>query len=502
MTLSRLLEGVTVSKMFHQRYGQMLVTSDLEIRALQYDSRKVQHGDAFVAIRGTSSDGNAFITTAIDRGAIVAITDNDAAVPDSYFLHTSVAKIVVPHSRIALGQMSSTYYDHPSRKLTMIGITGTNGKTTTSQLVRTIAEATGTTAGLIGTIEYIVGTERIPATHTTPESLELNELLARMVQQKCSAAVMEVSSHALDQHRVEGIQFDCAVFTNLTQDHLDYHGSMGEYFNAKKILFDNLSPGAPAVINVDDQWGKKLLEMTGAPKLSYGMVSPADVRATNISLSLENVRFIIEHESERTEIQSPLVGLFNVSNILAAFATGITLGISKATMQQALRTAQSARGRFERIVSPKGYIVVIDYAHTPDALEKALLTVHNIVRKARGHRIITVFGCGGNRDAQKRPMMGRIASELSDVTIVTSDNPRHERPDSIIDGIMTGVKPGSVVFREPDRRTAVRTALGMAQPGDVVLIAGKGHEEYQIIEDKRIHFSDREIVEEYFSPRS
>jgi UDP-N-acetylmuramoyl-L-alanyl-D-glutamate--2,6-diaminopimelate ligase len=497
MTLSKILAGITVSKMVNQRYGQSLVTQDMEIRRLQYDSRKVERNDVFVAIHGTSRDGNKFIMDAVERGASVVVTDEDRALPDSYFMHAGVMKVVVPDTRIALARMSSAYFGNPSLALTMVGVTGTNGKTTTTHLLKSLFEAQGKTAGLIGTIEYVLGKDRIPATHTTPESLELNEMLARMVEGGCSSAVMEVSSHALHQHRVEGIEFDSAVFTNLTQDHLDYHGSMEEYFKAKRILFDTLSPNAWAVINVDDEWGKRLYGSVAGQKISYGVDSPAIVRAKNISLSLQDLRFIVEHGSEETEIQSPLVGRFNVSNILAAFSAGISLGIPKSTMQQALQSVRGVRGRFERIVSPRGWIAVIDYAHTPDALEKAIKAARDLLGTTKNGRVVTVFGCGGNRDAKKRPMMGRIASELSDITVVTSDNPRHESADAIIDEIMVGVKPGSRVHRESDRGKAIMTGLDIMRPGDVALIAGKGHEDYQVIGDKKVHFSDREIVEEF-----
>ena len=497
MTLSKILVGITVSKMVNQRYGQFLVTQDIEIRCLQYDSRKVERNDIFVAIHGTSKDGNRFVMDAIDRGASVVVTDEDHALPDSYFMHAGVVKVVVPDTRIALARMSSAYFGNPSRALTMVGVTGTNGKTTTTHLLKSLFEAQGKTAGLIGTIEYVIGKDRIPATHTTPESLELNQMLAKMVDGGCSAAVMEVSSHALHQHRVEGIEFDSAVFTNLTQDHLDYHGSMEEYFKSKRILFDTLSSNACAVINIDDDWGKRLYAGVTGRKISYGVDSPANVRAKNISLSLQDVRFIVEHGSEKTEIQSPLVGRFNVVNLLAAFSTGLSLGISTSTMQQALQSVRGVRGRFERIVSPRGWLAVIDYAHTPDALEKAIRAVRDVLGTTKDSKVVTVFGCGGNRDAKKRPVMGRIASELSDVTVVTSDNPRSEAAEAIIDEIMVGVKPGSSVHRESDRGKAIMAALDMMKPGDVALIAGKGHEDYQVIGDRKVHFSDRELVEEF-----
>lgn len=497
MMLTAMLAGTAVSKIFQTNFGQMAVTHDVEIHGIQYDSRKVVRGDLFVALRGSSSDGNRFIVDAIGRGARAVVTDTDAAVSDAYCMHEGVAKVVVPDARAALAEISATYYGNPSRKLSMVGVTGTNGKTTTSHIIRTLLEARGMRTGLIGTITYEFAGKVLAATHTTPESLELNELLARMVAEGCSAAVMEVSSHALAQQRVRGIGFAAAVFTNLTQDHLDYHGTMEEYFGAKRILFDSLKPGGWCVINIDDEWGKKLIRSVRMKKITYGVDASADVRASGISLGADRTRFEVLHDGVTTALESPLVGRFNVSNILAAFAAGIALGIPKETMVDALRRFQPVRGRFERLPSSQGWTAVIDYAHTPDALEKAIIAVRDILRSSGKGRIITVFGCGGNRDRTKRPQMGRIATELSDVTVVTSDNPRHEDPEGIIDEIISGVKKEARYYREADRAKAVIRALCMAEAGDIVLVAGKGHEEYQVVGDTKVHFSDREIVEEY-----
>ena len=497
MMLSMLLSGVRVSKIFQMRYGQMAVTNDIEIRSLQYDSRKVGRGDMFVALRGSSIDGNAFTADAVDRGALAVVTDVDAAMSDAYFMHAGVVKVVVPDARGALADLSSAYYGNPSRKLRMVGVTGTNGKTTTTHIIRALLEARGVRTGLLGTIAYQFGGTSVPAAHTTPESLELNELLARMVAEGCSSAVMEVSSHSLHQQRVRGIEFAAAVFTNLTQDHLDYHGTMEEYFRAKKILFDSLTPNGLAVINVDDDWGKKLAQAVRTKKITYGTSPAADVIAADVSLSPRGLSFKVLHDGAASEVASELVGRFNVSNLLASFAAGLALGIPKETMCEAMRRFQAVPGRFERFSSPRGWTAVVDYAHTPDALEKALTAVRDILRSSGSGKVITVFGCGGNRDRTKRPQMGKISAGMSDITVVTSDNPRHEDPEAIIDEIMAGVKGGSAVRREPDRAKAIRSALGEAAPGDIVLVAGKGHEEYQVIGDEKAHFSDREVVEEY-----
>jgi UDP-N-acetylmuramoyl-L-alanyl-D-glutamate--2,6-diaminopimelate ligase len=357
-------------------------------------------------------------------------------------------------------------------------------------------EASGEPAGLIGTIEYKVRGDVFPASHTTPESLELNGLLRSMVEHGCTAAVMEVSSHALHQHRVDGLGFRAAVFTNLTQDHLDYHATMEEYAAAKRMLFTSLEPSSFAIVNADDPWGSSMAGATRAQTLSYGTASGADVKAGNIELAMSGTNFTIRDKESETEIASPLIGRFNVSNTLAAFATGLALGIARERMVKAIAGMRAVRGRFETYSSPGGWTAVIDYAHTPDALAKALAAVKDIM-KNRGGRIITLFGCGGNRDRTKRPKMGAIAAEQSDLTIVTSDNPRHEDPLAIIEEVMAGIPRGAKVEKEADRGKAIARALSGARKDDVVLIAGKGHEEYQVVGDERIHFSDREVVEEF-----
>jgi len=496
MKLGDLLAGVQVSKMFETTYGHSAITHEVHIHRLQYDSRKIQRGDCFVAIRGSGTDGHRFIELAIGNGASVVVLEQDAALSDYYFLHSGVAKVVVPDSRKALAVMSANYYNHPSRSLTMVGVTGTNGKTTTTHLIKAILEAAGQRVGLLGTIEYRIGDEVIPASHTTPESLELNELLARMAKFGCQSVSMEVSSHALHQSRVYGLAFDAAVFTNLTQDHLDYHGTMEEYFRAKRILFDSLKPDAVAITNADDTWGMQIASSSQARVFSYGVAEHADIRAADIRLSIEGTSFTLWFKNQQTTLTTPLVGRFNVYNVLAAYSTGLALGHSPETLVQGIRSVNSVRGRFERIASPAGWTAIVDYAHTPDALEKCLRTIHDVLpREGRG-RIITVFGAGGDRDRTKRPLMGSVAGQWSDIIIVTSDNPRTEEPQGIIDEIVAGIPHGAQVTQEIDRRAAIHSALRQARSGDVVLIAGKGHEDYQVIGKEKIHFSDREIIEE------
>lgn len=497
MTLSRLLDGVPVIKMFQTMYGKMVVTHDVEVSGIQYDSRKVARGDLFVAMKGAATDGHKFIDKAVAQGAKVVVVEHDSALPDSYFMHTGVVKIVVEDSRKALAKMSANFFANPSQKLRLVGITGTNGKTSTTHLIKSILEANGEKVGLIGTIEYKIGDEVIPATHTTPESLELNRLLATMVHRGCSSVAMEVSSHSLALNRVFGLKFAAAAFTNLTQDHLDFHQTMEEYFRAKKILFDGLSEETSAVTNVDDSYGQKIVTDTKAKTLTYSIDGSGNVNATGVDLRLTGTTFSVTYQNSTQQVESSLIGRFNVQNILAAYATGVALGIDKVKIADGIANLKSVRGRFEQIVSPDGWIAVIDYAHTPDALENCLKAIHDIVPQENRGRIITVFGCGGNRDKGKRPKMGRIATELSDVTVITSDNPRFENPDEIIVDVKAGCLPRKQVFTEAERRKAITLALRMAKSGDIVLLAGKGHEDYQVIGDKKIHLDDREEVESF-----
>jgi UDP-N-acetylmuramoyl-L-alanyl-D-glutamate--2,6-diaminopimelate ligase len=497
MVLKDLLVGVRVIKLYSGMYGKMVLTQDVSVQQIRYDSRMVGPGDLFVAMRGTASDGHRFIQAAMRAGAIVVVVDDDAALPDALFMHEGILKVVVPDARAALAQLSSNFYGRPADGLTIVGVTGTNGKTTTTHLVRSILEAHGTPTGLIGTIEYRIRGESIPATHTTPESLELNQLLAAMVTQGCAAAVMEVSSHALAMHRVDGIHFRAGVFTNLTQDHLDYHGTMEEYFRAKKRLFDQLGNDAVAVVNADDPSASRLVEGSRSRVITYGTGDGVDVRATGIALTVGGSRCTVSFGGESLDVRSPLTGRFNVANILAACATGFGLGIPAGTVQMGIARVEAVRGRFEQVPAPRGWTAVIDYAHTPDALENCLRTIRDVMPAGRDHRIITVFGCGGNRDRGKRPIMGRIAATLSDGTVVTSDNPRKEDPEAIIREILAGVGGTHAVRMEADRRKAIRMALADARAGDVVLIAGKGHETYQVVGDTKHHFDDREEVEAF-----
>ncbi len=494
MVLTRLLESVRVSKLFMMKYGAMAQTQDIEVHDVRYDSRLVTHGDLFVAIPGTTVNGARYIEEALQRGAVAVVTEDDNALPEAMFMHMHVAKIVVPDARIALAQIAGNYYGHPSSKMRVIGVTGTNGKTTATYLIKAALETSGERVGLIGTIAIDCGGEVLPATHTTPESLDLQALLDNMVKRGCSWAVMEVSSHALAMHRVHGIQFAAGVFTNLTQDHLDFHGSMDEYLKAKKRLFDMLPGTAVAVSNADDPSSAALFANTRARQTSYGMTAPADVAGENLKMDMHGMTFSATWKGRSESITTPLTGRFNAANILAAFTVACELGLQPETVTKGIASLTAVRGRFEQLVSPVGWTAIIDYAHTPDALEHTLTAIRELLPRPES-KIITVFGCGGNRDKDKRPKMGRIASELSTITVLTSDNPRQEDPNIILAQIQAGVLPGKTAYVESDRRQAIIKGLLLAEPGDVVLIAGKGHEDYQVIGTAKTHLDDREEVE-------
>jgi UDP-N-acetylmuramoyl-L-alanyl-D-glutamate--2,6-diaminopimelate ligase len=487
------MEGLKVSKLFQTVYGSMVQTHDVEINDIRYDSRRVRPGDVFVAVRGAQFDGHRYLQNAMEKKAKALVVEDDSAVPDSLCMHEGVIKIVVPDSRSALSRMSANYFRHPSRQLRVIGVTGTNGKTTTTHLIESILRAAGSKSGLIGTIEYRIGETILDASHTTPESYELHSLLRTMADAGCSHAVMEVSSHALEQRRADDVQFSTGVFTNLTQDHLDYHASMEAYFEAKRRLFGLLGDDAVAVTNADSVYGGKIVEGTRASVLSYGMSNAADISAADVEATLQGTSLSVQHNGNSVRVTSPLTGRFNVANILAAYACMYAERFDVQAICDGIRELRGVRGRFETVSSPWGWIAVIDYSHTPDALDNALRAVREV--KAEGGRLITVFGCGGDRDRGKRPLMGAIAGRYSDRVFVTSDNPRTENAESIIDDIMAGFDDGAAVVRESDRQLAIRAALDSAEANDVVVIAGKGHETYQIIGTERFHFNDREVVE-------
>ena len=500
MNLAQLLNNVSVSKMFQTVFGKMVTTHDVEINRICYDSRKVERGDLFVAINGTI-DGHKFIQDAISRGAKGIVIENDKSIDDSFCMHTGVVKIVVENTRIALAKISANYFKNPASKLQIIGVTGTNGKTTVVNLIKQLlAESTipNVKIGVIGTINYSVGGEMIPSTHTTPESLELNYLFSKMVSNNCTHCVMEVSSHSLIQKRVFGINFAAAVFTNLTQDHLDFHNTMDEYFKAKKILFDNLSSGSIAITNVDSDFGEEIVKNTNAKIIRYSIEKKSELKAEEISLSTSESNFKLKVNDSELNLKSKLIGKFNIYNILASIGAITGLGIKfKKDIHEIIPNLESAAGRFQKINSPFGWSAIVDYAHTPDALEKCLSAIKDTLNTASDSSIITVFGAGGDRDSTKRPKMGEIAERFSDKIVVTSDNPRTEDPQKIIDDILLGMKSSEKIFVDVDRHDAIFRALSLADLNDVVLIAGKGHEDYQVIGHEKIHFNDVEVVEEF-----
>ncbi len=465
-----------------------------DVTGIFYDSRKVLKDSVFIAIKGYNSDGHDFILDAINKGAFAIILENNT-LPDEIFTHSGTAKILVSDSRIALAQISSIYFDEPSKKLKLIGITGTNGKTTTSYFIKSILERDGKKTGLIGTIANFIGDKEIKTKLTTPESLELNELLYEMHKQGCSYAVMEVSSHSLVLKRVYDLNFASAVFTNITSDHLDFHGNFENYLSAKKILFDMLLPSAFGVYNSDDKHCLTLISKTQSHPYSYGTASDADFILKNVEYNLNGTSFIIEHKNNSYHLTTSLVGEFNAYNACAAFATTVLSGVKEEICIEGIKTTKQVPGRFEVVGTGKKKSI-IDYSHTADSLEKALTALNKIAGDK--NPIYTVFGCGGNRDKSKRPIMGRIASELSKYVIVTSDNPRFEEPMEIINDITKGISRKNYEVIE-NREAAIRKAIEESEDNAVILIAGKGHENYQEIKGVRSHFSDKETAERYLN---
>jgi UDP-N-acetylmuramoyl-L-alanyl-D-glutamate--2,6-diaminopimelate ligase len=462
---------------------------EAEITGITHSSRLVEPGFLFVAVPGLKVDGHSFIMQAIERGAGAVAISREVQLP-SGFPH-----VCVEESRQALGVLSSVFYGNPSKRLNMIGITGTNGKTTTAFLTRSILRGAGRKVGLMGTVQVEIGERVLPVIHTTPEAPELQKLLHAMVNQSMTHCVMEVSSHSLALARVEGVQYDTAVFTNLTQDHLDLHGTMEEYFMAKARLFINLRAGCRdkfAVINGDDPYGQRLVQMCGLDVrvLTYGFSYQADIEARDVETSIHGSRFFLNTPWGSGPIQITAPGKHNVYNALAAAGAALAQGCTLEDVRQGLLLA-GVPGRMEPVQMGQDFGVYVDYAHSPDGLENVL----QAVRGFTAGRVIVVFGCGGDRDRTKRPIMGSIAIRLADVAVVTSDNPRSEDPMAIISDVLTGLQgteEASRVLVQPDRRTAIREAIAMAKPGDVVLIAGKGHENYQIFREQTIHFDDRE----------
>ncbi len=457
---------------------------DRSIADVQYDSRRVAPGDLFVAIRGAAVDGHQFLPDVIARGASAVVVEDPSVVAPA-----SCAVLLVSNARAALADCANIVYGHPSRTVALVGVTGTNGKTTTTSIIRHLLTGAGHPAGIIGTIASGFGDTLTPATHTTPEAPDLCRMIVDMRTRGARAVVMEVSSHALVLDRVRGARFAAAAFTNLTQDHLDFHGTMEAYFEAKAILFRMIEENAVAVVNADDPYGPLMAARTRALVVRYGMAPGCEVRAEKVTYGLEGTTFLLTLAGKQYNVVSPYLGVFNVYNLLAGIGVVSGLGVEAAEIVRLIPSLPQVRGRLERIPLANGAVAVVDYAHTPDALERVIEAVRLITARTGG-RVLTVFGCGGDRDRTKRPIMGRIAAETSDEVIVTSDNPRTEQPQAIVDEILAGIPSRDRVETIVDRAQAIDAAISRSRRGDVVLVAGKGHETYQVVGTVRLPFDD------------
>ncbi|QGG47848.1 UDP-N-acetylmuramoyl-L-alanyl-D-glutamate--2,6-diaminopimelate ligase [Heliorestis convoluta] len=470
--------------------GNFLPLWKEEISGLAYDSRQVEPGFLFFCIPGLQRDGHDYAVQAVERGATVLVVER-------YLKKIQVPQIVVSSSRDSLSQSASNFYNHPSSRLLMVGITGTNGKTTTTHLIEALLQAQGLAVAVIGTIGNRLGEKQWPATHTTPESLELQALLAQMELEGAQAVVMEVSSHALDQGRVDHVEFDYAIFTNLTQDHLDYHGTLENYREAKSRLFQKLHEGKKsrvtrAIINVDDEHAFYFRQNCKVPQITYGLKEKATIQGEKCKVTPRGASCDVTYPGGTVALQLQLTGRFNLSNALAAFALAYSEGLAVEEIAKALGSVKGVPGRFEIVDQGQPFSVVVDYAHTPDGLENVLTTARNVAKK----RVITLFGCGGDRDRTKRPKMGSIAARWSDWIVVTSDNPRTEKAEQIIEDILPGIRgvAGASYEVVVDRKEAIQKALTLAQQDDLVLIAGKGHETYQIVGTEVFPFDDRKVA--------
>jgi UDP-N-acetylmuramoyl-L-alanyl-D-glutamate--2,6-diaminopimelate ligase len=484
MTLGELLQGsIAVSDLPEEIAG-------LPVSGLDFDSRRIQPGPVFFAWRGAKADGNLFASQAIAQGACAIVSED--LPPEGLAETSSVPWIQIDRGRHALALAARQFYPR-THSLQLTGITGTNGKTTTSYLVDSVLRCAGFTTGLVGTIEYHVAGEVRPAINTTPESLELYRLFDDLVQRGGSKAVMEVSSHALAQGRVYGMPFHSAIFTNLTQDHLDFHGDMESYFQAKHQLFRGQGVPAPdhAILNYDDSHGRSIEVAARTRSWWYGRSVGAAIRPDNIQQSFEGLKFDVRFDGGLLKIDSALTGDFNVLNILAACGAGLAYGLEPGVIEQGIANCRAIPGRFERVESSQPFLVIVDYAHSPDALRNVI----QVARSLNPKRVLTLFGCGGDRDRSKRPLMGEAAAELSDYVVLTSDNPRSEDPLAIINDALVGLRRFDTPHHiEPDRALAIRHALLRAEAGDIVILAGKGHENYQVLADRTIHFDDREVA--------
>lgn len=461
--------------------------NDREVSALVFDSRKVSEDSLYIAVKGTVADGHSFIASSIEKGAKTIVCED---LPEN--LDENITYIKIKDSSKALGQLASNFYGNPSEKLKLIGVTGTNGKTSVSTLLFDVFKNLGYNSALLSTVEIRIGDEIIPATHTTPDVITINQILAKAVEAGCEFAFMEVSSHGISQNRTEGLHFKIAGFTNLTHDHLDYHKTFDEYLKTKKRFFDELNENAIAITNVDDKNGNVMLQNTKAKKRSYALKTVADYHGRLLEVDFNGMLLNFNGK----EFWTTLTGKFNVYNLLLVFGIASELGFEQDEILQAISILKRVSGRFETFKSDGGIFFIVDYAHTPDALENVLDSINDI--RTKNERLITVFGCGGDRDHSKRPEMGNIATKKSTLAIITSDNPRTEDPAVIIKEIEAGVEPQnfSKYTSIPDRREAIKMAIKFAEPKDIVLVAGKGHENYQEINGVKHHFDDKEVINE------
>ncbi|AEA44195.1 UDP-N-acetylmuramoyl-L-alanyl-D-glutamate--2,6-diaminopimelate ligase [Fluviicola taffensis] len=468
---------------------QWIGPTDVVVSALVSDSRKALAGTLFIAVKGTQVDAHDFISQVIEKGCRVIVAERVIEVPE----HVTV--LVVPNSALALGELAHAFYDYPSRSLELVGVTGTNGKTTTTTLLHDLYTELGYKVGLLSTVVNLIGKEVIPSTHTTPDQIALNALLADMVDQGCSHCFMEVSSHAISQHRIAGLVFKGGAFTNITHDHLDYHGTFKEYIAAKKTFFDELKKDAFALVNADDKNGMVMVQNTKAKVSTFGLKTHADFKAKVLENSFSGLLLTING----IELWTRLIGDFNAYNIATVYGISQLLGSDSTEVLTVLSKLEAVDGRFQFTKSETDITAVVDYAHTPDALENVLKTIENI--RTRNEQVITVVGCGGDRDALKRPEMARIACELSNKVILTSDNPRTEDPAEILKQMEAGVgaHQSMKVLTILDRDQAIKTAVSLAQPKDIILIAGKGHEKYQDINGVKHPFDDFDVVKNYFT---
>lgn len=476
MKIKKIVAGLRESEDFLGFKGK----SDLEVSSLAYDSQRVMKGSLFMAVKGDVSDGHAYINEAFDRGAVSVV------VQDPAYYNVLDSAILVRDSRCAMARIANLFFDYPSRRLKVFGITGTNGKTTTSYILREILETAGISSGLIGTISCLIGEKEFTPLNTTPEAIDIACYFDEMLKYGHEAVVMEVSSHALLLGRVEGIDYTVGIFTNLTRDHLDFHGDMESYFESKRLLFKDAS--ILSVINFDDPYGRRLFKDRAMERcIGFAMNGEADIMAIEPKICMDGVSFTAKTPVGTFKCSSRLLGLYNVYNILAAIGAALWLNIPLENIKRGIERLSHVPGRFELIRTLEGISAVVDYAHTDDALKSLL----DGVRPLAVGRVITIFGCGGDRDSGKRPLMGMAASSGSDLIVVTSDNPRSEAPQKIIDDILAGVAAMECCSVIPDRREAIRKALSLARPGDIIVLAGKGHENYQILNSGRIEFSDR-----------